>query len=684
MPPHDTNDTHDTQKMGRYQLLALLATGGMAEIYLARQTGIQGFERLVVVKKILPHLAKQKKFLDMFLDEARIAAQLNHPNIVQIYDLGQEGEDFFIAMEYLEGESLGYLASEARKAGQVLQPAIAAGIIAQVCDGLDCAHNLQDEAGIPLRVVHRDVSPQNIIVLFSGAVKLVDFGVAKAASKIHQTRVGTLKGKLAYMSPEQCMSKPVDPRSDVFSLGAVAWELLTRRRLFKRDQEAGMINAILNEEIPSVREVHSDVSTVLDGIVMKSLQKDPKDRFQTAGEMGATLRDYIRRTGAAAGVHDIAAFTQNVFVKRARTKKKLLEEIRAGGSGRHALHVLKPETDESLPSRSEVSESEDISMRIDVSEPLSVDIEEAPTTLLPSFKELERQEAEVSQDLATAPLKPPELKTSKPKPAESSGKQEDDNSESQTVRAGTPIIAAEKTKIREETTESPKKPTAGKKPNLPLYAGIGGGALAFVILMILLASPGDKPSENIDAGGLSNPISEPGLTDGGQETSDSVQPAEPKEPRRTALVTDAGSPAGPVDAGRPTEPVDAGRPTEPVDAGKPTEPIDAGKPTEPVDAGSTAAPEPADKGPLEKTKPADPTPIKVKPKKRYGYLRLDTEPWSEVYLGKRKLGITPILGVRLKPGNHKLKLVNSQMKIYKTIRITIRAGRTTKLFKKLK
>jgi eukaryotic-like serine/threonine-protein kinase len=669
MPPDDS------QNMGRYQLLAMLATGGMAEIYLARQTGIQGFERLVVVKKILPHLAKQKKFLDMFLDEARIAAQLNHPNIVQIYDLGQEGEDFFIAMEYLEGESLGYLASEARKGGLVLQPAIAAGIIAQVCDGLDCAHNLQDEAGVPLHVVHRDVSPQNIIVLFSGAVKLVDFGVAKAASKIHQTRVGTLKGKLAYMSPEQCLSNPVDPRSDVFSLGAVAWELLTRRRLFKRDQEAGMINAILNEEIPSVREVHSDVSTVLDGIVMRSLQKDPDDRFQTAGEMGAALRDYIRRSGAAAGVHDIAAFTQKVFIKRARTKKKLLEEIRAGGSGRHALNVLKPETDESLPSRSEVSESEDISMRIDVSEPMSVDIEEAPTTTLPPLKGIGPKEAEVSQDLATAPIKPPELKQAQSKQAQRIDGSEEDESESQTVRAGTPIIAEDKTKIREDEADPPKKPASAKGFNLPLYAGIGGATLAFIILIIWLASPGDKTSQNTDAGGLSNPISDAGQADAGQETGDSKQPDKPKEPPRTALVRDGGSPA---------KPVDAGKPAEQVDAGKPAAQADAGKSAEPADAGSKTLPDPADKGPSEKIKPADPTPIKVKPKKKYGFLRLDTEPWSEVYLGKRKLGITPILGARLKPGTHKLKLVNSQMKIDKTIRVTIRPGRTTKLFKKLK
>jgi serine/threonine protein kinase len=254
-------DTRNQKKIGRYQLLALLATGGMAEIYLARQEGIKGFERLVVIKKILPHLARRKRFVEMFFDEARIAALLSHPNIVQIYDLGEDESDsegsYYIAMEYLEGESLGYLVKQARKASRLMPSQLAAGIVAQVCDGLDYAHKLHDPKGKPLNIVHRDVSPHNIIVLFSGGVKLVDFGIAKAASQVHQTREGSLKGKLTYIAPEQCESKPVDARSDVFSMGVVLWELLTRRRLFKRDSDAAKVQAIMSDPIPQVRDMIS-------------------------------------------------------------------------------------------------------------------------------------------------------------------------------------------------------------------------------------------------------------------------------------------------------------------------------------------------------------------------------------------------------------------------------------------
>ena len=243
------------ETLGRYQLLALLATGGMAEIYLARQTGIQGFNRIVVVKRVHPHLARDANFLEMFFDEARIAAQLNHPNIVQIFDLGNESGQYFIAMEYLEGESLAYLVSEAQRTAKVMPPEIAAGIVSQICDGLGYAHRLCDETGAPMHIVHRDVNPQNVIVMFSGQVKLVDFGIAKAALQEHHTTVGTLKGKLSYMSPEQCRCDPLSASSDVFSLGVCFWELLTHNRLFKRQNEVETMNAILKDEIPLVRRL---------------------------------------------------------------------------------------------------------------------------------------------------------------------------------------------------------------------------------------------------------------------------------------------------------------------------------------------------------------------------------------------------------------------------------------------
>ncbi|MBN2498224.1 MAG: serine/threonine protein kinase [Deltaproteobacteria bacterium] len=348
------------QTLGKYELLARIARGGMAEIYLARQTGLAGFEKLVVVKKILSHLAEEKQFVEMFLDEAIIAAKLNHPNVVQIYDLGKEGEDYYIAMEYLEGESLGFLLVEAKKRHILLPHEMAAGIVSQVCDGLAYAHALKNTDGEPLGIVHRDISPQNVIILFTGVVKLVDFGIANAAHKIHKTRTGAVKGKLSYMSPEQCLGAEVDARSDIFSLGAILWELLAGQRLFKRNTDPAVIRAIVDEPIARVCDARDDVPAELARIVDRALAREPDERFQSADEMGAALQAFIRASGRPAGVKDLAAFVDEVLAGRARTKQELLEEVRKKGIEGVSLRMLKPGSG-SLPSRAgdELEEDED-------------------------------------------------------------------------------------------------------------------------------------------------------------------------------------------------------------------------------------------------------------------------------------------------------------------------------------
>ena len=382
------------EQIGRYKILARLAEGGMAEIFLARQTGIGGFEKLVVVKRILPHLAREKTFVEMFLDEAVIAAQLNHPNIVQIYDLGQADENYFIAMEYLEGETLGHLARQGVEAGRPLPYHLIGGIIAQVCDGLAYAHSFEDDAGNPLNLVHRDISPHNIIVLFSGVVKVVDFGIAKAATKSHQTRVGTLKGKLAYMPPEQCMGQNVDARSDIFSLGVVLWELLTRRRLFKREVEPAMIRAILDEPIPKVRDARADVPAALAAIADQALRKDQDKRFQNASAFAKALRSAIQQLGEEANTRAVAVYIQDVFGDRARTKKKLLEEIRAKGAEGVAIKSLAPKSD-SFPSQSLAGQVPDQALNA---------LAEAATRIRDTS-----EDSEVRDKMPTPPVEKPDL-----------------------------------------------------------------------------------------------------------------------------------------------------------------------------------------------------------------------------------------------------------------------------------
>lgn len=310
--------------VGRYEILKHLATGGMAEVYLAIQRGLHGFARPVVIKRILPHLACDRDFVQMFLDEARLAARLHHPNIVQILDLGSEDGEYFIAMELLEGENLAELALLAEVDQETpFPPLLAAAIGAEVAEGLEYAHTLQDASGNPLHLVHRDVSPQNIVVLWSGEVKIIDFGVARAASQLHATDAGVRKGKLHYMSPEQCQNKAVDARTDVFALGVVLWELLAGERLRKGDSEGAVVWAITAVEPPPLaafRPVPPDLTAVVE----KALEKDPACRFQSTGEMAAALRDCLRAAGEQNAPSALAAFVRRVAGERIRAHSEAL------------------------------------------------------------------------------------------------------------------------------------------------------------------------------------------------------------------------------------------------------------------------------------------------------------------------------------------------------------------------
>jgi eukaryotic-like serine/threonine-protein kinase len=235
----------EVRTLGRYEVVGHLASGGMAEVLLGRVRGPHGFERAVVLKRILPHLARMSSFVDMFLDEARIIARIHHPNVVQVHELGTEGGELFMAMEYLAGESVSSLVRRLATRNAKLDHALAAFIVAEACAGLHAAHELKTDDGALLHIVHRDVSPQNIFITFDGAVKVIDFGIAKSADRVARTEAGQLKGKLDFMSPEQCKSEPLDRRTDVFALGIVLYELLTQRRLFKRPSPAGTIKAIV-------------------------------------------------------------------------------------------------------------------------------------------------------------------------------------------------------------------------------------------------------------------------------------------------------------------------------------------------------------------------------------------------------------------------------------------------------
>ncbi|MCC7381057.1 MAG: serine/threonine protein kinase [Deltaproteobacteria bacterium] len=313
------------KRFGRYTLVKKLATGGMAEIWLARHSGVAGFNRFVVIKKILSHLAEEETFRNMFLDEARMSAQLTHPNIVQVYDLGEADQTYFIAMEFIMGENLAAIAWRGVKRTNPLSPAFAARIMADACKALNYAHHLRGSDGNALEIVHRDISPQNILVTYEGEVKVVDFGIAKAASKSQHTKTGMLKGKFSYMSPEQCLGNPVDKRSDVFALGIVLYELCTGKRLFKHESELMILEMITKRRITPPSEVAEGVAPELEQIIMKALEKDAALRFATAQDLQIALEDYIRSASAAATNADIAAYMRALFPDKIEEKRKICE-----------------------------------------------------------------------------------------------------------------------------------------------------------------------------------------------------------------------------------------------------------------------------------------------------------------------------------------------------------------------
>ncbi len=293
-PDADDTDPHGVvgERFGKYLLVGELAVGGMAEVFLAVQKGLEGFVKVVVIKRVLPHFSTNAEFIRMFVDEARLAARLEHPNIVRTYEFGEVNGQYFTVMEYLPGEDLSKALNNLAISRQMMPFNIAAGIVSQVCAGLSFAHQLTDTAGRPLSLVHRDVNPANIILTYTGEVKLIDFGVAKTATN-KETLNGTIKGKIAYMAPEQLLSRGVDQRSDVFSAGVVLWEVLTGRPLFMRDSEAATLYAIMNDPIPPPSRIRPDVPKALDAIVERALARTPVDRYESAEEMGNALEDFL-------------------------------------------------------------------------------------------------------------------------------------------------------------------------------------------------------------------------------------------------------------------------------------------------------------------------------------------------------------------------------------------------------
>ena len=303
--------TEDGSRIGPYRLREKIAQGGMAELYLADYLRSDGFRRTVAIKKVLPHLAQNQDFINMFIREARLAALLQHPNIVQIFDFGKIQNTYFIAMEFIDGMTLGQVMSHLRKG---LPVDMAVFLIIKICLGLDYSHKRRDdESGKPLGIVHRDISPQNIMVSYQGEVKISDFGISKANTEPSLTQAGVIKGKLAYLSPEQALGRPVDHQADIYALGLMFYEILTASRIYQFDSDIEAIRTIPEMEIAPIGQVRSDIPQELNDIVMKCLVKDKSQRYQDAKSLHDDLLNLKATLQLSYDASDLSNFLRTTF-----------------------------------------------------------------------------------------------------------------------------------------------------------------------------------------------------------------------------------------------------------------------------------------------------------------------------------------------------------------------------------
>jgi serine/threonine protein kinase len=344
------------QQLGKYQLVAEIARGGMGVVSLAVATGPARFSKLLVVKELKPELVEDASFLEMFLEEARLAARLNHPNIVQTYEIGAEGKRHFMVMDYLEGVTL---SSVLRKKGDAFTLPMHIRVLCETLQALDYAHNLKDFDGSPLGIVHRDATPQNVFLTFDGTVKLVDFGIAKALDSVVETRAGVLKGKPAYMAPEQ-ITGTVDARADIFSIGVMLWEAIVGRRMWHKKGDVEILTKIIKGEIPTLKETKPFAPPELIRICDRAIAKTREERYATAAELQGDLEAYLYASKTDISPRDVAKVVATLFASdRAKTKDIIEKHIASikSGAALDLLPTLRPASEETLATPSSGAES---------------------------------------------------------------------------------------------------------------------------------------------------------------------------------------------------------------------------------------------------------------------------------------------------------------------------------------
>jgi serine/threonine-protein kinase len=330
----------------RYRVIKRLEAGGMAEVYLGEASSVEGFKKRVAIKRVLPHLAQNDNFIQMFLDEARLSARLSHANIVSVFDISARDDTYFLIMEFVDGANLKRILDCLHRRGQSFPLAQAVYVCAEACRGLSYAHELHDENGRPLGIVHRDISPPNIMLTKRGEVKVADFGLAKAGTQLSQTDPGVVKGKFSYLSPEAALGKEVDARADIFSLGIVLWEMLAGRRLFLGETDYATVKLIQQANIPRLAPLNNQADEGFEEVILKALTRDPNDRYQTAQQFGDALTGYLFTRQLKVTNYDIANLVNSAIAEDAVPVKneislidRLIQEELDGSVALRSEHV---------------------------------------------------------------------------------------------------------------------------------------------------------------------------------------------------------------------------------------------------------------------------------------------------------------------------------------------------------
>lgn len=322
----------------RYQVIERIDSGGMAEVFKANSTSLQGYQKLVAIKRVLPELTKNERFVRMFLDEAKVSLHLNHTNVVQVFDLGIADETYFIVMEYVDGSNLKKVIQLLGQKKQRLSVEQAVFIALQVCQGLAHAHALRDQRGKHLGIVHRDISPPNVLLSREGEVKITDFGLAKARDQVEVTDPGVVKGKFGYLSPEAATGEPVDARTDIFAVGILLWEMIVGRRLFLGETDYKTLQLVREAKIPSLAQFGCRVPARLEQILMRALARDPNARFQSAQEMGKEFARFLYEYGKVVSAFDLAALVDNIL--KSKDERAMAADVAAGQQVQRELNKL--------------------------------------------------------------------------------------------------------------------------------------------------------------------------------------------------------------------------------------------------------------------------------------------------------------------------------------------------------